>query len=108
MFPLSAASSHLGKQLLTNDYNVYLYVPNDVHVRQAGTLPVDLKIAALSLSVNVELVTTLDNLESMDFVIFPTLDVVPSDKRSDFLHMCRELFRLMSLKIFLLKTEGKG
>ena len=68
MFPLSAASSHLGKQLLTNDYNVYLYVPNDVHVRQAGTLPVDLKIAALSLSVNVELVTTLDNLESILYI----------------------------------------
>ena len=90
MFPLSAVSSHLGKQLLTSDYNLYLYAPNDVHVRQAGTIPVDLKIAALSLSISV---TTLDNLESIDFVIFPTLDVVPSDKRSDFMDMCRELFR---------------
>ena len=99
MFPFSAVSSHLGKLLLTNDYNVKLYAPSSVSVRQAGTIPFDLKIAALALSVTVELVKTLDKLDSMDVVVFPSLDVVPSDKRSDFMEMCRVLFRLKYFKI---------
>ena len=93
MFPNTATSLILGKFLLANDHNVYLYCPHEVNARLAGTIPNDLKIAALDQTCTVEVVKTLEHLENMDFVIFPNLDVLPHDRRLNFAEICRDLFR---------------
>ena len=93
MIPTSTTSLILGKFLLSNDHSVYLYCPDEVNARLAGTIPNDLKIAALGLTCTVEVVKTLENLESMDFVVFPSLDVLPHDSRLNFADICRDLFR---------------
>ena len=93
MFPMSSTSLILGKLLLSNDHSVYLYCPDNVSTSLAATIPVDLQIAALGLECTVEVVKTLEQLESMDFVVFPNLDVLPHDTRLNFARICRDLFR---------------
>ena len=93
MYPTTATSLILGRRLLSNDHDISLYCPNEVHTRQAGTIGNDLKIAALGLTVKVDLIDTLVNVNDIDILVFPTLDMMPFDKRSDFGLMCRDLFR---------------
>ena len=93
MFPTNSAALMLGRWLIAADHHLALYCPNTVHVRQAGTTPTDLKIAALSLGLTVEVVSSLETAEQMDMIIFITLDLMPFDKRSDFAEMCRAIFR---------------
>ena len=93
MYPTSGTSLILGKYLLSNDHSLYLYFPNEVHIRQAGTIPFDLKVAALGLSETVQVVENLDQLSEMDFIVYPNLDVLPHDRRSDFGQICRDIFR---------------
>ena len=93
MYPTSGTSLILGKYLLSNDHSLYLYCPNEVHIRQAGTIPFDLKVAALGLSETVQVVENLDQLSEMDFIVYPNLDVLPHDRRSDFGLICRDIFR---------------
>ena len=93
MFPMSSTSLILGKLLLSNDHSVYFYCPDNVSTSLAATIPVDLQIAALGLECTVEVVKTLEQLESMDFVVFPNLDILPHDSRSNFARICSNLFR---------------
>ena len=93
MFPTNSAALMLGRWLIAADHHLALYCPNPVHVRQAGTTPTDLKIAALSLGLTVEVVSSLETADQMDMIIFITLDLMPFDKRSDFAEMCRAIFR---------------
>ena len=59
----------------------------------AGTVPAELRIVALDGDSTVQIVDNLDSFERMDFIIFPTLDVLPEKSRSEFAQMCRNLFR---------------
>ena len=93
MFPTTPTSLILGKQLLAEDHNILLYCPNEVHRKQAGSIPDDLRIAALGLEVKVVVVANLDKFGDMDFILFPNLDLMPHEKRSDFALTCRDLFR---------------
>ena len=93
MYPTSSTSLILGKYLLSQNHNIYLYCPNEVHQRQAMSIPIDLKLAALNLDNSVEVAVDLKSTNIMDFLIFPNLDVMPRDQRSDFGAMCKDLFR---------------
>lgn len=93
MFPCNPTSLILGRRLISAEHNIYLYSPNEVHARQAATIPSDLQIAALGLGMTVDVKKTLDTLKEVDLVIFPTLDMLPSTKRSEFGQMCQTLFR---------------
>ena len=93
MFPTNSAALILGRGLISADHNLSLYCPNSTHLRQAGTTPTDLKIAALGLGLEVEVVSSLETADQMDLIIFITLDLMPFDKRSDFADMCRAIFR---------------
>ena len=93
MYPTSATSLILGRKLIADDHNISFFCPSDVHRRQANTIHVDLKIAALGLASQVEEVDNLDNLINADFVIFPALDVDHSEKREIFAKMMKDLFQ---------------
>eukprot|EP00092_Neocalanus_flemingeri_P101824 GFUD01130185.1.p1 GENE.GFUD01130185.1~~GFUD01130185.1.p1 ORF type:complete len:280 (-),score=16.46 GFUD01130185.1:62-901(-) len=93
MYPMNATSLILGRKLLSNDHNLSLYCPEDVHKRQVNTISNDLKISALGLMNTVEEVDTLEKFPTADLVIFPTLECLPQSSRSDFGKMCRNLFR---------------
>jgi hypothetical protein len=95
MFPSNATSLILGRRLINAEHNLALYCPNEVHTRQAATIPDDLRIASLGLGITVEVKDTLDNLDTIDFLLFPTLDMLPHNKRSEFGQMCQDLFRLV-------------
>ena len=93
MFPNSATSLFLGRGLLNEDHNLYLYTPRDLHRRMAFTTPLDLQMYSLGRDVQVHQESNLDNLESMKYVIFPFLDVLPEKTRVDFARMCGTLGR---------------
>ena len=93
MLPISSTSLILGKYLLSNNHNIYLYCPDELNLRQASSIPTDLKLAALNLETSVEIVDTLEKSIIMDFIVFPNLDLMPRDVRSDFGYMCKDLFR---------------
>ena len=93
MYPTNATTLILGRRLISSDHRLSLFCPTDVHKRLAHTIPADLEIAALGLGISVEEVDTFNNLASVDFLIFPTLDVLHENKRSDFGKMCNDLFR---------------
>lgn len=93
MYPGTSVSLLIGKRLITSGHNLHLFCPNAVHLRMAGTVPADLKIVALEGGSTVQVVEDVGNLGIMDFIIFPTLDVLPEKSRQDFGQMCRNLFR---------------
>ena len=97
MYPTNATSLILGRRLISSDHHLSLFCPSEVHKCLAHTITADLEIAALGLGITVEEVDTLTNLESVDFLIFPTLDVLYENKRSDFGKMCNDLFRYVEL-----------
>ena len=70
-----------------------LFTPKDVHRRMADTIPCDLEIAALGLTNEVREVATLEELETMDFILFPSFDVLPDKKRSEFAQIMSREFR---------------
>ena len=93
MYPTNATSLILGRKLISSEHNLYLYCPLDVHKRQAQTIPDDLRIAALGLPNQVEVLESLEKLSAMHVVLFPTLDVLPANKRLDFGKTCHQLFQ---------------
>ena len=98
MYPTSATCLMMGRRLLSDlDHDVSLYCPNETHLRQAGTVPTDLRLASLGLGTNVHIVENLDSLDTMDFILFPTLDVLPFNTRAQYAQMCRSLFRLANI-----------
>ena len=72
MYPNTPTTLILGKRLLTEQHNLYLYTPEDVHTTMANTMPQDLQLAALGLGVSVEVVTTLEKTEEADFLVVNT------------------------------------
>ena len=93
MFPTNSTSLVLGRRLITAGHNLSFYCPTRCNVLQAGTIPTDLKIAALGLDTSVQTEATVDNFPAVDLVIFPTLDVLPHNDRAGFGNMCEDLFR---------------
>ena len=93
MFPMNATALILGRRLIHDDHNLSLYCPEDVHRRLAHTISDDLAMEALGMTNVVKQVDTLDDLQISNFVIFPTLDLDPTEPRSDFALMCKDLFR---------------
>ena len=93
MYPNSSTSLILGRRLLREDVDLYLFTPKDVHRRMADTIPCDLEIAALGLTNQVQDLASLEELETMDFILFPSFDVLPDKKRSDFAQIMGKEFR---------------
>ena len=94
MYPTNATSLILGRRLISEGHKLSLYCPNDTHIRQAGSIPTDLKIAALDAGITVETRSAIDCFPAMQFIIFPTLDVLPHLDRPSFgKTICRGLFR---------------
>ena len=83
----------LGKRLLNSGHNLTLFCPNAVFRQMAGTVPLDLKIAALNLDTTVQVEEDLTSIARIDFVIFPTVDFLPEMSRSQFAEMCQTHFR---------------
>ena len=94
MYPNNNTSLILGKSLFREDHNLFLYCPHDIHTRMAHTIPLDLDLASIGLTSAVKTVDNLDHLSSMDYVIFPMLDVLPNKRRFDFADTLKDLFRL--------------
>ena len=93
MYPTNATALILGRKLIAFEHNLFLFCPQDVHKRQAHTIPDDLRIASVGLQSTVTVLDSLDTLESIRLIVFPTLDVWPENKRIDFSETCRELFQ---------------
>ena len=93
MYPNSATSLILGRRLLREDVDLVLFTPKDVHRRMADTIPCELEIAALGLTNEVREVASLEELETMDFILFPSSDVLPDKKRSEFAQIMSREFR---------------
>ena len=93
MYPANSTVIMLGRRLLSNEHNISFYSPLDVHKRLAHTIPVDLEIAAMGLGVLVNQVEDLKSLKEVDFLIYPTLDLDPLEKREDYAKTCLDLFR---------------
>ena len=93
MFPLNATALILGRQLIRTDHNLSLYCSEEIHRRLAHSISTDLSLEALGMTNVVKQVDTLDDLQISNFVIFPTLDLDPTEPRSDFALMCKDLFR---------------
>ena len=92
MFPTNSTSLILGRRLISAGHDLAFFCPDDVHLRQASTIPAELKIAAIGLRTTVKMVA-VESLSSMDLVIFPTLDVLPHNERPVFGEILRDLFR---------------
>ena len=75
------------------NHTISLYCPRDVHRKMAFTIPCDLKLASLSLEETVEVVTTLEKVEEMEYLIFSTMDVLPERDRDIFAKMCQKTFK---------------
>ena len=95
MYPNSSTSLILGRRLLREEHDLFLYCPQDCHRRMAHTIPVDLQMACLGLSMTVKETATLEHLGNMDNIIFPTIDVLPDKKRVEFARIMGKLFRLI-------------
>ena len=93
MYPNNTTSLILGRSLLREEHDIYLHCPSEATKRLAHTYPLELKIASLGLDMTVHEVDTLEELQNMDFIIFPTLDVLPDKKRADFANKLRQIFR---------------
>ena len=93
MFPTNPTSLILGRRLISEGYDLALYCPNDTHLSQATSIPTYLKIAALDAGTTVEIKSAIDCFPSMQFLIFPTLDVLPHLDRPAFANICQDLFR---------------
>ena len=92
-FPGIATSLLVGKRLVNSDHNVSLFCPNPVYQRMAGSVPSDLKIAALDTGSTVKVVDDLSSMKVMDFIIFPSIDFLPENSRSEFGSSCQTYFR---------------
>ena len=62
-------------------------------MRQAGSIPTELRITALGLNPTVEIKASTESIADMDYVIFPTLDLLPHSGRDEFAQMLQDLFR---------------
>ena len=93
MFPTKATSLILGRRLINMEHNLSLFCPDEVHCKQAATVPMDLKIAALGLGITVSLKDKVESLKEMDYIIFPTVDMLPHNTRTEYGKMCQSLFR---------------
>ena len=58
MYPNNSTSLILGRSLLREEHDIYLYCPNEGTKRLAHTYPLELQIASLGLDVNVIVVET--------------------------------------------------
>ena len=96
MYPTNATSLMLGRRLISEGHNLSLFCPNDTHIRQAYSIPTELKLAAVDAGTTVETRSSIDCFPSMDFVLFPTLDVLPDLDRPALGKICRDLFRYYS------------
>ena len=92
MFPTNATSLIVGTGLIRAGHDVNLFCPNETHLRQAGSIPSELKLASIGL-VNVEVQDSVESISTMDFVIFPLLDLLPHEERPSFGRICQDLFR---------------
>ena len=97
MYPNNNTSLILGKYLFREDHNLFLYCPRDIHTRMAHTVPFDIDIASIGLSSQVHTVDKLDHLADMDYIVFPTLDVLPHKKRVEFSNTLSDLFGLVNI-----------
>ena len=93
MFPYNSTAVMLGRQLLSNDHDLSLFCPSELHRRQALTTPFELGVIARGLGRSSRVVENLDTLDSADFIIFPTLDVDHAEKREIFAMMIKDLFQ---------------
>ena len=93
MYPCNATALILGRHLLTSGHDISLFCPTDLHLRQALTMPVELGFLARSLGRSCNLMENLDSLNTVDFLIFPTLDIDPSEKRENLATMIKDLFQ---------------
>ena len=96
MFPLNATALILGRSLIHADHHLSLYCPEEIHRRLANTISADLGLEALGMSSEVKELHTLESSESFNFVVFPTLDMDPSENRKDFALLCKDTFRYNS------------
>ena len=94
-YPCNATSLILGTLLFTEDHHVYLYCLKDIHSRLAHTTPLDLDLASIGLASEVRVLDTIDLLGQMDYVVFPTLDMIPTKKCVDFARTLKDLFTLV-------------
>ena len=93
MFPLNATALILGRQLIRADHNISLYCPEEIHRRLAHSISADLALEAIGRTGVVNEVDTLDDIINSNFVVFPTLDMDPTDTRRDFAALCQDSFR---------------
>ena len=89
MFPNSSTSVLLGKQITSDMANLSFYIPGDCHEQAAHTCLEEVKIESAGLGVQVEKMSSLDKMDTFDYVLFPSLYVNPRKSYADFAAMCR-------------------
>ena len=72
MYPNNQTSILLGRELVIDVNNVSFYMPGDVHQQVVPTVVEEVSLEGAGLEVNIKKTETLDDLESYDYVIYPT------------------------------------
>ena len=90
MFPCNSTSLILGKMFKGD---VIFYCPEEIHRSMAGTIPDELIVECFKLSKEISVVRNLDQLQEIDYLAFPFLDMLPYKERSFYAAICRNIFR---------------
>ena len=93
MYPLNATALILERRLIHADHDLAMFCPEDVHKRLVNTITTDLAIEALGMRSEVKEVETLESFQSFNHVVFPVMDLDPSQARNDFALLCKDTFR---------------
>ena len=76
--------------------DVWFYCPDEIHRSMAGTIPDELTIECQKLSKEISVVRNLNEVQEIDYIVFPLLDLLPYKERSFYASMCRNIFRYQS------------
>ena len=93
MYPNSSTSVMLGRQITSEMANLSFFIPGDCHEQAAHTCLEEVKIESAQLGVKVEKISSVDEIDQFDYILFPSLYVNPRKPYATFAAMCRNLFR---------------
>ena len=93
ILPHSSTSLLLACGLVREGQNVVFYSPSENYRSMAGSIPADLELTYMKLPNAIEVINRLDHLHQIDFILVPSLDVLPDKPREEYAKLCNETFR---------------
>ena len=93
ILPHSSTSLTLACGQVRESHNVIFYCPSENYKSMAGTIPADLELTYMKLPNAIEVIKKLNHLHQIDFILVPSLDVLPDKPREEYAKLCNETFR---------------